>query len=197
MEGMVIGTQRNTAPPGPGAVESPGLDRPITRAMTSCSSCGAPREYDRGRLTFTCRHCGTEEPVPVNLQAFDLLEPSDLHCPSCTRALVNASAGGRPVQICLECHGALVPMSSFVAVVAVVRFFEGQSLDVLPARQQAPGDRLLVCPSCSQVMTSHLYGGPGNIVMDTCAHCEVNWLDAGELRRIALAPDSRPAAARA
>ena len=135
-----------------------------------------------------------EEPVPVNLQAFDLLEPSGLQCPSCKGALVNALAGGRPVQVCLGCHGALVPMWSLVAVVAVVRFFEGQSLEVLPARRQEPGDRLLVCPSCSAVMTSHLYGGPGNIVMDTCASCELNWLDPGELRRIALAPNSTPAA---
>ena len=45
-------------------------------------------------------------------------------------------------------------------------------------------------------MTSHNYGGPGNVVMDTCERCELNWLDPGELRRIALAPDSRPAAAR-
>jgi hypothetical protein len=193
---VLIGRQGNTAPVAPGVVEYPGVNRPIMRAMTSCTSCGAPREYDRGRLIFTCRHCGTEEPVPVNLQAFDLLEPSGLHCPSCKGALLNAAAGGRPVQVCLGCYGALVPMASFVAVVAVVRFFEGQSLDVLPARRQQPGDRLLVCPSCSQVMTSHLYGGPGNIVMDSCEDCELNWLDPGELRRIALAPDSRPAAAR-
>jgi Zn-finger nucleic acid-binding protein len=135
--------------------------------------------------------------VPVNLQAFDLLEASSLRCPSCQSQLVNAAAGGRPVHVCTECHGALVPMSSFVAVVAVVRFFEGQSLDILPARGQSPGDRLVSCSSCGQVMKSHLYGGPGNIVLDTCEHCELNWLDAGELRRIALAPDSRPAAARA
>jgi hypothetical protein len=164
--------------------------------MTSCTNCGAPREYDRARLIFTCRHCGTEEPVPVNLQAFDLLEASGLDCPSCKRALLNALAGSQPVQVCLGCYGALVPMASFISVVAVVRFFEGQSLDVLPARRQEPGDRLLVCPSCSQVMTSHLYGGPGNVVMDTCEHCRLNWLDPGELRRIALAPESRPSAAR-
>ena len=134
--------------------------------------------------------------MPVNLQAFDLLEASGLDCPSCKRALLSALAGGRPVQVCLGCYGALVPMASFVDVVTVVRFFEGQSLDVLPARRQEPGDRLIVCPSCSQVMTSHLYGGPGNVVMDTCEHCHLNWLDPGELRRIALAPESRPSAAR-
>jgi Zn-finger nucleic acid-binding protein len=32
-------------------------------------------------------------------------------------------------------------------------------------------------------------GGPGNVVIDTCERCRVNWLDSGELRRIAVAPD--------
>lgn len=131
----------------------------------------------------------------MNLQAFDLLEESRLPCPCCRIPLADATAGGRPVHVCLGCHGALVPMSSLVAVVAVVRFFEGQALDLLPARLQSPGDRLLSCPGCGQPMNSHLYGGPGNIVMDSCEHCELNWLDPGELRRIALAPDSRPARA--
>jgi Zn-finger nucleic acid-binding protein len=37
-------------------------------------------------------------------------------------------------------------------------------------------------------MDTHFYGGPGSIVIDNCAECEVNWLDRGELRRVALAP---------
>lgn len=165
--------------------------------MTNCASCGAAREFDRARLLFTCRHCGMAEPVPPNLQAFDLLEPSALECPSCARGLVNATAGGRALHVCVGCQGALVPMASLGAVVALIRFFEGQPLETLPPRQQQPADRLLLCPSCRQVMDSHLYGGPGNLVMDSCSHCELNWLDAGELRRIALAPDSRPTGARA
>jgi Zn-finger nucleic acid-binding protein len=39
-------------------------------------------------------------------------------------------------------------------------------------------------------MIDHPYGGPGNVVIDTCERCGVNWLDPGELRRIAMAPDS-------
>jgi Zn-finger nucleic acid-binding protein len=129
----------------------------------------------------------------VNLHAFDLLEASSLDCPFCKRALVSAVAGGKPINVCTGCYGVLVPMSEFVAVVAVVRFYEGQSLDVLPARRQQLDERLVMCPSCSRAMRSHLYGGPGNIVMDSCELCELNWLDSGELRRIALAPDSRSA----
>ena len=82
----------------------------------------------------------------MGLQAFDLSEPSGLQCPACRAALLNAAAGGRPIQVCPACHGALIAMSSFVAVVAVVRFFEGQTLEVLPPRRQAPGDRQIQCP---------------------------------------------------
>jgi Zn-finger nucleic acid-binding protein len=38
-------------------------------------------------------------------------------------------------------------------------------------------------------MLSHLYGGPGNIVIDSCEQCQANWLDSGELRRTAVAPE--------
>ena len=41
-------------------------------------------------------------------------------------------------------------------------------------------------------MLGHIYAGPGNVVLDSCERCQVNWLDAGELRRIAVAPDSLP-----
>jgi Zn-finger nucleic acid-binding protein len=40
-------------------------------------------------------------------------------------------------------------------------------------------------------MDTHPYGGPGNVIMDTCEHCSLNWLDYGELQRIVRAPDER------
>jgi hypothetical protein len=82
----------------------------------------------------------------------------------------------------------LIQMSAFAAVIDAVRVREGRSLP-LPLRQ-SPGDRTLSCPTCGQPMTDHRYGGPGNVVIDTCEGCGVNWLDPGELRRIATAPDS-------
>jgi Zn-finger nucleic acid-binding protein len=38
-------------------------------------------------------------------------------------------------------------------------------------------------------MDTHYYAGPGNIVIDDCPSCELNWLDAGELMTIVRAPD--------
>jgi Zn-finger nucleic acid-binding protein len=38
-------------------------------------------------------------------------------------------------------------------------------------------------------MDTHYYGGPGNVVIDDCSRCFLNWLDHGELMRIVEAPD--------
>jgi Zn-finger nucleic acid-binding protein len=38
-------------------------------------------------------------------------------------------------------------------------------------------------------MDTHLYGGGGNVILDDCENCGLNWLDYGELDRIVRAPD--------
>jgi Zn-finger nucleic acid-binding protein len=38
-------------------------------------------------------------------------------------------------------------------------------------------------------MITHRYGGPGNVIIDSCERCQANWLDYGELARIVRAPD--------
>jgi Zn-finger nucleic acid-binding protein len=40
-------------------------------------------------------------------------------------------------------------------------------------------------------MDTHYYAGPGNVVIDSCSRCCLNWFDYGELRRIASAPEHR------
>ena len=37
-------------------------------------------------------------------------------------------------------------------------------------------------------MQTHPYYGPGNIVIDTCEHCNTIWLDYGELAAAVNAP---------
>ena len=83
----------------------------------------------------------------------------------------------------------LIGMNVFTMIIEAVRAYDvGPFRMSVPSRQQ-PGERTLKCPSCGQPLVSHHYAGPGNVVIDTCSRCLVNWLDRGELRRIALAPD--------
>jgi Zn-finger nucleic acid-binding protein len=90
-------------------------------------------------------------------------------------------------MFCQRCEGLLVEMGNFVAVIDAARAREEQS-GTIPPRRQSPGDRTIDCPGCHRPMLSHFYGGPGNLVIDTCEPCHLNWLDPGELRRIARAP---------
>ena len=88
--------------------------------------------------------------------------------------------------VCQRCQGMLIKMADFVSVIDAASAHEDQHGVVLP-RRQTPRDRVVSCPQCTQPMLSHFYGGPGNLVIDTCEQCQVNWLDPGELRRIARA----------
>jgi Zn-finger nucleic acid-binding protein len=156
--------------------------------MTSCTKCGAPRAYDRERMVFACGHCGTDEPVPVALHAFELGQPDGSACPLCKAQLHRARVEGWPVRVCIECFGVLADMSTFESVAEAIRFAEGTTMRLLPPRRQQPGDRYIDCPLCQRHMFSHHYAGPGNVVIDTCERCLVNWLDVSEIRRIALSP---------
>jgi Zn-finger nucleic acid-binding protein len=84
----------------------------------------------------------------------------------------------------------LIDMNRFPTVIDTVRAREQRSFRMVLPRRQNPADRLINCPRCRQPMLGHLYGGPGNVIIDSCERCQVNWLDPGELRRIAIAPDS-------
>jgi Zn-finger nucleic acid-binding protein len=139
-------------------------------------------------MTFTCLHCGTTELPQTHLNGFDLGDPAGIECPGCGGPLHHANVSGRQVCACAACGGSLSPMSTFGSLIDAIRFVEGPVLEALPPRTQEPGQRTVNCPKCGKPMRSHLYGGGGNVVIDTCETCLHNWLDGGELRRIALAP---------
>ena len=154
--------------------------------MPNCVNCGAPMQPgENGALV--CSHCGSVDESGSVAYDLQILGASAVTCPQCATPLDDARIEGCPVRYCSSCQGVLVEMKYFVALSDAVRAHEPRQGVALPRRQQ-PGDRTLPCPICAQPMLSHFYGGPGNIVLDTCEPCSVNWLDPGELRRIARAP---------
>ena len=136
-----------------------------------------------------CRHCGAEEQPPAAVGVLELLDESSRLCPACAVPLSNSRLEGHPLLSCTICLGMLIEMNRFVAIIESVRAHVGRSVQTMSPRRQNPEDRALACPACGRPMVAHLYGGPGNVVIDTCERCLVNWLDSAELRRIAVAPD--------
>ena len=158
--------------------------------VTNCPNCGAPMQSDKASGAFICTHCGTLEEQPILIRDIEIGALSDRQCPVCTTPLARAHLDGNALLYCRRCNGMLIPIESFVLVIEAARSRENRSGVSLPRRQN-PGERVLPCPECGQPMLSHFYSGPGNLVIDTCERCCVNWLDPGELRRIARAPQGR------
>jgi Zn-finger nucleic acid-binding protein len=157
-------------------------------AMESCRKCGAPREVDPSRLVFVCHHCGAEELAPEGQRLFRLGPQANLACPVCGGVIHDAFVAGYPARVCGVCYGSLLRMDLLVSISDAVRLTKGPPLESLPPRTQQPDDRTILCPLGTHQMMSHIYGGPGNVVVDTCEVCHVVWLDPGELLRMALAP---------
>ena len=164
-------------------------DNPV---VANCDNCGAPLRLNRDRGLFVCDHCLSQQEARAAIDYVELLSETSQLCPICSTPLSSSLLEGHPLLCCARCFGMLIEMKRFVTLIDAVRAREERPLRTALPRRQNPADRVINCPTCGQPMLGHIYLGPGNVVIESCERCQVNWLDAGELRRIAVAPDSLP-----
>jgi Zn-finger nucleic acid-binding protein len=157
----------------------------------NCPSCGAPMTLNVD--TYRCEYCKSVYVPGTDDEGITLLgdgsgNQSQDQCPICSVALVRAAIAHAPVLYCSTCHGISISMSTFPTLVETLR---GQQHGNAAAPPVDPRDlsRRINCPHCHRSMEAHFYGGPGNVVIDSCEVCALNWLDHGELLRIARAPE--------
>jgi len=144
-----------------------------------------------GRGCFTCPYCESDWVPDPNLDDVAVLEPSGVACPVCWKEMKQGRLSSRAVFYCEGCRGLLIRIGDLVPIIEEMRASRSSPPYTGKPPSSQEGLRHVVCPLCGKPMDNHLYGGPGNILMDTCEPCEVHWLDKGELKRIALAPDYR------
>ncbi len=109
-------------------------------------------------------------------------------CPICAVPLMQAALAKIRMRYCTRCRGMLIPMAVFMALVEELRANAPGTL-IAPSPDPHDLQRKINCPHCHQRMDTHFYNGPGNVIIDDCDQCELNWLDHGELMRIVRAPD--------
>ncbi len=147
-------------------------------------------QLEDDRDCFTCSFCGSEycpEPDDDGVRILNAKTPYD--CPVCSTTLADGSLAGQRLLHCVQCGGLLIAMHDLVPLAAALRSERG-SFAVSPRPIDLSAlSRELRCPHCKTPMDAHPYGGPGNLVIDSCEACELNWLDRGELARIVAAPD--------
>lgn len=145
---------------------------------------------DKSLESWSCSYCGSVYYSQKNEDNVCVLsDTSDFACPVCTVPLAQASMDGHKLFYCTQCRGSLIPVEVFVSLLDDLRAKQGGAWNI--ARPADPQElrRQIRCPRCGRQMDTHFYGGPGNVVIDDCAACELNWLDQGELSRIVRAPE--------
>lgn len=136
-----------------------------------------------------CDYCETPHFPDPNSDGVRVLIPSEFACSLCSVTLMHASVARERIYYCERCRGMLIAMGIFPEIVEDLRSRREVSIDAAHAPDWRDLDRRMQCPKCKQTMDTHPYGGPGNIIIDTCEPCAQNWLDYGELDRVVRAPD--------
>ena len=158
----------------------------------NCENCGAVMELDASRRFFQCRYCGTLHfPEPVDAEGIRIIgrKPDSPRCPVCQAGMDQAVLDeDYPVSFCGRCRGVLMPRTTFASVLNKRRAWATGPPTQPPPLDRRALDRTLSCPSCGMRLTTYPYSGPGNVVIDSCAACDLIWLDFGELRQMVNAP---------
>jgi Zn-finger nucleic acid-binding protein len=145
-------------------------------------------EEDKDYLV--CDYCGNVHVGEANDDGVRLLgEQAEEQCPICAIPLLHAAIDNQRILYCQRCRGMLISMDIFAALVADLKSRRDASVQIVHPVDQEQLTQIIHCPKCGQNMETHIYGGGGNVVMNDCERCELNWLDHGELERIVRAPD--------
>jgi len=159
----------------------------------NCENCGGPMLVDADRGCLVCEYCKSEWIPQADDEGVSVLAEGSLECPLCKTVLFQASISRHTFLYCKKCRGMLIAMDEFLAMEEDLRAQRDAPAQILPPIDLSEADRIIQCPECHHDMDNHRYGGPGGVFIDTCEECGVHWLDRGEMHRIVVAPDPRPA----
>lgn len=157
----------------------------------NCRNCGGATELFASRGYYFCRYCGSFHfPETAGDDGVRVLGEGDAKaCAVCAKPLASALLDeSHPVRYCRNCRGLLLERSAFAAVVQRRRAWATDPPGPPIPLDRAHLERNVFCPVCRGRMETHPYFGPGNVVIDSCARCELVWLDFGELKQIVAAP---------
>lgn len=141
------------------------------------------------RQQFYCEYCTSIFFPEENQDGVRILdEASQTQCPVCKIPLVYGYVNQAQTLYCRKCMGMLIDQDTFLLVINFLRAKSTLSPIIPPPVNLGEMEREINCPDCGQLMSTHLYGGPGNLVVDNCIYCNLLWLDNAEFSRVVRAP---------
>jgi Zn-finger nucleic acid-binding protein len=158
--------------------------------MMNCPNCGAAMRLNDEADYLICDYCQTPHFPDPNSDGVRVLGiSSDFPCPLCAVPLTHASIVRERIFYCERCRGMLIGMGIFPEIVQDLRSRREATVAAAHPPNWDDLKRRIQCPRCRATMDTHPYCGPGNIIIDTCENCALNWLDYSELDRVVRAPD--------
>ena len=158
----------------------------------NCQNCGAAMALVEPRGYFRCGHCGSYHfPQSIEADGIRIIGhlPDAPKCPVCATGMAHALLDNHhPIDFCAKCRGVLLSRPTFADVTDTRRAWAtSPPAEPVPFEREAM-HRELACPKCGGRFETHPHYGPGNVVIDSCAKCDVIWLDFGEMQQIVDAP---------
>jgi Zn-finger nucleic acid-binding protein len=155
----------------------------------NCQNCGAPMTLLLEKRQFVCEYCRTIFFPEKNADGIQVIDhATEYQCPICKVNLNDAYIDDIPLFFCQRCQGLLIDQYVFRIAVDYLRSHSNQPPIEPPAFDAKELKRSLICPRCGLKMTTHPYGGPGNLVIDNCPVCHLVWMDYGEIKRVIRTP---------
>jgi Zn-finger nucleic acid-binding protein len=155
----------------------------------NCKQCGAPLKVEGDQDFFHCDYCDSYNFPDPNLDGVALLEEvSPYICPACNQPLVTSVVMTIRILSCPKCRGNLISQAKMFPILRQAQVRQpvtpASGEELRAPQQRSEYSRQLTCPSCRKTMQVYPYAGPGNIIIQGCAGCQLIWLDFGELSRI-------------
>src|SRR5579885_2115073 len=110
----------------------------------NCPDCGAPLRLESDKDYFVCDYCGNVHvPQPSPDGVCVLAEGSDAQCPICAIGLMHAAIDRQRILYCSRCHGMLIPMDIFAAVIDDLRSRRKVGAEIVKPLNTADLDRVV------------------------------------------------------
>ena len=118
-------------------------------------------------------------------------QPAGVVCPACRNELRIGEVESCQFAGCHQCRGMLFQHEVFARLLRQQRENSSASPQTPTPIELGQLNVRRSCPGCDGGFETHAYGGAGNAVIDTCLHCHLIWLDAGEFTHLVRAPGKR------
>ena len=158
----------------------------------NCQTCQADLKKTPQTNELYCKNCGLFDMTKFQESFTPTGRETGFQCPACPESTLHVGkAFNTEVCFCQACRGFVIDRASLGELVETLRScYDGPDDAPIPINQDDLEEKCC-CPACGDEMTTFVYYGPGNVVLDTCESCNLTWFNEGELGQIVRAPGRR------